>query len=32
MIAYAGWLRLRAGQSESLAMEPHARWSLDSLP
>jgi len=32
MIAYAGWLRLRAGQSESLAMEPHARWPLDSVP
>ena len=32
MIAYAGWLRLRDGQSQSLAIEPHARWSLDSLP
>lgn len=32
MIAYAGWLRLRAGESESLVMQPHARWSLDSLP
>jgi N6-L-threonylcarbamoyladenine synthase len=31
MIAYAGWLRLRAGQSQSLALEPHARWPLDSL-
>lgn len=32
MIAYAGWRRLTAGQHESLAFTPRARWPLDSLP
>jgi N6-L-threonylcarbamoyladenine synthase len=32
MIAYAGYLRLRAGGSEPLAIEPRPRWSLESLP
>jgi N6-L-threonylcarbamoyladenine synthase len=32
MIAYAGCQRLLAGQSESLAVQVHARWPLDSLP
>jgi N6-L-threonylcarbamoyladenine synthase len=32
MIAYAGWQRLRAGQSEPLAFEPKARWVMEDLP
>lgn len=32
MIAYAGWQRLRAGQSEPLAFKPVARWPLEELP
>lgn len=32
MIAYAGWQRLRAGQSEPLAFRPRARWTLEDLP
>ncbi|TCT21156.1 tRNA (adenosine(37)-N6)-threonylcarbamoyltransferase complex transferase subunit TsaD [Thiobaca trueperi] len=32
MIAYAGWQRLRAGQSEPLAFKPRARWPLEALP
>lgn len=28
MIAYAGWLRLSAGQSASLAVQCHARWPI----
>jgi len=32
MIAYAGYLRLQAGQSQSLNMNANARWSLESLP
>lgn len=31
MIAFAGYQRLRAGQSEPLAFAPRARWSLDEL-
>ena len=31
MIAYAGCLRLQAGQGESLAIQARARWSLESL-
>ena len=31
MIAFAGWLRLQAGQQESLSIEARARWSLESL-
>ncbi|AFL75903.1 tRNA (adenosine(37)-N6)-threonylcarbamoyltransferase complex transferase subunit TsaD [Thiocystis violascens] len=32
MIAFAGWQRLRAGQSEPLAFRPRARWPLEELP
>jgi N6-L-threonylcarbamoyladenine synthase len=32
MIAYAGWQRLRAGQTEPLAFNPRARWAMDTLP
>ncbi len=32
MIAFAGWLRLRAGQSESLAISARPRWDMASLP
>ncbi|MBB1091969.1 tRNA (adenosine(37)-N6)-threonylcarbamoyltransferase complex transferase subunit TsaD [Rhodopseudomonas palustris] len=32
MIAYAGWLRLCAGQLEPLSFQVHPRWALDSLP
>jgi len=31
MIAYAGWQRLRAGQTEGLAFAPRARWAMESL-
>lgn len=31
MIAYAGWLRLKAGQNSSLKVEVKARWPLDEL-
>ncbi len=31
MIAYAGYLRLKAGYQESLDYEVHPRWSLESL-
>jgi N6-L-threonylcarbamoyladenine synthase len=31
MIAFAGWQRLRAGQSEPLAFRPRARWPLEEL-
>lgn len=31
MIAYAGWLRLRAGASEGLAIRTRARWPLAEL-
>ena len=31
MIAYAGMLRLRAGERTSLAIEARARWSLEDL-
>ncbi len=32
MIAYAGWLRLRAGQYEPLAFGARPRWALTELP
>jgi N6-L-threonylcarbamoyladenine synthase len=32
MIAFAGWLRLRAGQTEPLAIRPKARWRMEELP
>jgi N6-L-threonylcarbamoyladenine synthase len=32
MIAFAGWQRLRAGQTESLAFKPRARWLMEELP
>ena len=32
MIAYAGWLRLRAGQHEALSFGATPRWSLETLP
>jgi N6-L-threonylcarbamoyladenine synthase len=32
MIAFAGWQRLRAGQSDPLAIAPRARWDMESLP
>lgn len=32
MIALAGALRLKAGQSEGLAVDVHPRWPLSSLP
>jgi N6-L-threonylcarbamoyladenine synthase len=31
MIAYAGWLRLKAGQKSPLKVEVKARWPLDEL-
>lgn len=31
MIAYAGWLRLQAGERVDLPVEARARWALDSL-
>jgi len=31
MIAFAGWHRLQAGQTEPLAFRPRARWSLEEL-
>ncbi len=31
MIAYAGWQRLRAGQSEGLTVRANPRWSLEEL-
>jgi len=32
MIAYAGWRRLQAGQSEDLQIVTRARWPLEALP
>ncbi len=32
MIAYAGWLRLQAGESEPLAFGARPRWALEALP
>lgn len=32
MIAYAGYLRLQAGQASGLALDIKPRWPLDSLP
>jgi N6-L-threonylcarbamoyladenine synthase len=32
MIAYAGWCRLRAGQSAPAAFDVHPRWDMRSLP
>jgi N6-L-threonylcarbamoyladenine synthase len=32
MIAFAGWQRLRAGQSEPLSFQPRARWRMEELP
>ena len=32
MIAYAGWCRLAAGQSEGLGIRAAPRWSLEDLP
>jgi len=32
MIAYAGWHRLKAGQSEPLSFAPRARWDMQTLP
>jgi len=32
MIAYAGCQRLLHGQSQPLAIEPRARWSIEALP
>jgi N6-L-threonylcarbamoyladenine synthase len=32
MIAYAGYRRLQAGQSESLSIKVQPRWSLEELP
>jgi N6-L-threonylcarbamoyladenine synthase len=32
MIAFAGWQRLRVGQSEPLAFQPRARWPMAELP
>jgi N6-L-threonylcarbamoyladenine synthase len=31
MIAFAGWQRLRAGQSEPLSFQPRARWRMEEL-
>ena len=31
MIAYAGWLRLRAGYRQPLGFDVHPRWPIDSL-
>ena len=32
MIAFAGYLRLKAGQTESLSFRARPRWDLSSLP
>jgi len=32
MIAYAGCMRLQAGQHESLSIKATPRWSLEELP
>jgi N6-L-threonylcarbamoyladenine synthase len=32
MIAFAGWLRLRVGQRESLAIRARPRWDMATLP
>jgi N6-L-threonylcarbamoyladenine synthase len=32
MIAFAGWQRLVAGQTESLSFAPRARWAMETLP
>jgi N6-L-threonylcarbamoyladenine synthase len=32
MIAFAGWHRLMAGQTEPLAFAPKARWDMETLP
>jgi N6-L-threonylcarbamoyladenine synthase len=32
MIAYAGALRLAAGQHEGFAFRVHPRWEIDRLP
>ncbi len=32
MIAYAGWLRLRAGQRQGPEFDVFPRWRLESLP
>lgn len=32
MIAYAGWLRLRAGQRQGPEFDVYPRWRLESLP
>jgi N6-L-threonylcarbamoyladenine synthase len=32
MIAFAGWHRLKAGQSDPLAFQPRPRWPLEELP
>ena len=31
MIAYAGWLRLQAGESQPADIDARARWPLDDL-
>src|SRR3989344_3796395 len=31
MIAYVGWLRLRAGQRETVSFSVHPRWRIDDL-
>ncbi len=32
MIAFAGWQRLFAGQTDSLSFAPRARWAMETLP
>jgi len=32
MIAYAGAIRLQAGQMEEAIIQPKPRWSLEELP
>lgn len=32
MIAFAGWQRLRVGQTETLSFKPRARWLMEELP
>ena len=32
MIAFAGWQRLNAGQTEPLSFKPKARWRMEDLP
>jgi N6-L-threonylcarbamoyladenine synthase len=32
MIAFAGWQRLKAGQTEPLSFAPRARWAMETLP